>query len=145
MTDHDATGGARRFRFGAVAPLTADLPAWKDQVRRIADSGFSTLLMPDVPQWQPAPGPALAVAATLADLRVGTWGSRHGRSWSLSSRFMSPELPPDGCAASCSHRWCVQSSPIDCRACPDSSATREARGVSSPRYKRPAIADGPYR
>jgi len=42
-------------------------------VRRIADSGFSTLLMPDVQQWQPAPGPTLAVAATLADLRVGTW------------------------------------------------------------------------
>jgi alkanesulfonate monooxygenase SsuD/methylene tetrahydromethanopterin reductase-like flavin-dependent oxidoreductase (luciferase family) len=42
-------------------------------VRRIADSGYSTLLMPDVPQWQPAPGPTLAVAAGLADLRVGTW------------------------------------------------------------------------
>jgi alkanesulfonate monooxygenase SsuD/methylene tetrahydromethanopterin reductase-like flavin-dependent oxidoreductase (luciferase family) len=50
-----------------------DVPGWKDQVRRIADSGYSTLLMPDVPQWQPAPGPALAVAAAEADLRVGTW------------------------------------------------------------------------
>jgi len=50
-----------------------DLPAWSDRVRRIADSGYSTLLMPDVPQWQPAPGPTLAVAAALADLRVGTW------------------------------------------------------------------------
>jgi alkanesulfonate monooxygenase SsuD/methylene tetrahydromethanopterin reductase-like flavin-dependent oxidoreductase (luciferase family) len=30
--------------------------------------------MPDVQNWQPAPGPTLAVAATLAaDLRVGTW------------------------------------------------------------------------
>ena len=29
--------------------------------------------MPDVQQWQPAPGPTLAVAATLTDLRVGTW------------------------------------------------------------------------
>src|SRR6201987_6518358 len=29
--------------------------------------------MPDVPQWQPAPGPTLAIAAALADLRVGTW------------------------------------------------------------------------
>ncbi len=29
--------------------------------------------MPDVPQWQPAPGPALAVAATITGLRVGTW------------------------------------------------------------------------
>jgi alkanesulfonate monooxygenase SsuD/methylene tetrahydromethanopterin reductase-like flavin-dependent oxidoreductase (luciferase family) len=42
-------------------------------VRRIADRGYSTLLMPDVPQWQPAPGPTLAVASALADLRVGTW------------------------------------------------------------------------
>jgi alkanesulfonate monooxygenase SsuD/methylene tetrahydromethanopterin reductase-like flavin-dependent oxidoreductase (luciferase family) len=73
MTDNEATGGARPFRFGVVAPLRTDLPAWKDQVRRIADSGFSTLLMPDVQQWQPAPGPTLAVAATLSDLRVGTW------------------------------------------------------------------------
>src|SRR5919204_422623 len=73
MTDNEATGGARSFRFGVVAPLRTDVPAWRDQVRRIADSGFSTLLMPDVQQWQPAPGPTLAVAATLADLRVGTW------------------------------------------------------------------------
>src|SRR5499425_2705248 len=63
----------RPFRFGVVAPLTTDLPTWRDRVRRIADSGYSTLLMPDVPQWQPAPGPTLAVAAALADLRVGTW------------------------------------------------------------------------
>ena len=73
MTDNEATGGARSFRFGVVAPLRTDLPTWRDQVRRIADSGFSTLLMPDVQQWQPAPGPTLAVAATHADLRVGTW------------------------------------------------------------------------
>ena len=63
----------RPFRFGVVAPLTTDLPTWRDRVRRIADSGYSTLLMPDVPQWQPAPGPTLAFAAALADLRVGTW------------------------------------------------------------------------
>ena len=63
----------RPFRFGVVAPILTELPAWRDRVRRIADSGYSTLLMPDVPQWQPAPGPALAVAAALADLRVGTW------------------------------------------------------------------------
>src|SRR5258706_762136 len=74
MADNQATGGARPFRFGVVAPIQTDLRAWRDQVRRIADSGYSTLLMPDVQQWQPAPGPTLAVAATLAaDLRVGTW------------------------------------------------------------------------
>ncbi|MCW2597373.1 MAG: hypothetical protein JWP39_3261, partial [Jatrophihabitans sp.] len=74
MADHEATGEARPLRFGVVAPIRTDLPAWRDQVRRIADSGYSTLLMPDVQQWQPAPGPTLAMAASLAtDLRVGTW------------------------------------------------------------------------
>ena len=63
----------RPFRFGVVAPIRTDLRTWRDRVRRIADSGYSTLLMPDVPQWQPAPGPTLATAAALADLRVGTW------------------------------------------------------------------------
>lgn len=73
MTDAKAAGTARPFRFGVVAPLTGDLPTWRDQVRRIADLGYSTLLMPDVPGWQPAPAPTLALAATIADLRVGTW------------------------------------------------------------------------
>jgi len=73
VTDSTATDGTRRFRFGVVAPLRTDMPTWRDRVRRIADSGYSTLLMPDVPQWQPAPAPTLAVAAALADLRVGTW------------------------------------------------------------------------
>ncbi|MGA7271357.1 MAG: LLM class flavin-dependent oxidoreductase [Acidimicrobiia bacterium] len=63
----------RPFRFGVVAPLTNDVASWRDRVHRIADSGYSTLLMPDVPQWQPAPGPTLAFAAGLADLRVGSW------------------------------------------------------------------------
>ena len=73
MADNEATGGSRPFRFGVVAPIQTDLTSWRDQVRRIADSGYSTLLMPDVQQWQPAPGPTLAVAATLTGLQVGTW------------------------------------------------------------------------
>src|SRR3954470_6079125 len=68
-----STGQARSLRFGVVAPITTDVPTWLDQLRGLADSGYSTILMPDVPQWQPAPGPALAVAATVTDLRVGTW------------------------------------------------------------------------
>src|SRR6476469_1941129 len=73
MTDSRTTGGTRPFRFGVTVPIRTDLPTWRDRVRRIADSGYSTLLMPDVPHWQPAPGPTLALAAALADLRVGTW------------------------------------------------------------------------
>jgi alkanesulfonate monooxygenase SsuD/methylene tetrahydromethanopterin reductase-like flavin-dependent oxidoreductase (luciferase family) len=73
VTEPTTTPTPRPFRFGAVCPLRGDLPAWRDQVRRIADSGYSTLLMPDVPEWQPAPGPMLALASTLADIRIGTW------------------------------------------------------------------------
>jgi alkanesulfonate monooxygenase SsuD/methylene tetrahydromethanopterin reductase-like flavin-dependent oxidoreductase (luciferase family) len=69
----DSRQMTRPFRFGVVAPLRTDLPTWRARVRRIADAGYSTLLMPDVPQWQPAPGPTLALAAGLANIRVGTW------------------------------------------------------------------------
>ena len=98
MTDVEATGEARRFRFGVVAPLRTELPAWRDQVCRIADSGFSTLLMPDVQQWQPAPGPTLAVAATIADLRVGTWmyASPLRMSWSLAWEAHSLSVLTEG-------------------------------------------------
>ena len=63
----------RPFRFGVVAPFRTDLPTWLARVRRIAESGYSTLLMPDFPRLQPAPGPTLATVAALTDLRVGTW------------------------------------------------------------------------
>jgi alkanesulfonate monooxygenase SsuD/methylene tetrahydromethanopterin reductase-like flavin-dependent oxidoreductase (luciferase family) len=65
--------GVKPLRFGVVAPITTDLAAWRDRLRAVADAGYSTILMPDVPQWQPAPGPVLAVAATITSLRVGTW------------------------------------------------------------------------
>jgi alkanesulfonate monooxygenase SsuD/methylene tetrahydromethanopterin reductase-like flavin-dependent oxidoreductase (luciferase family) len=64
---------ARAFRFGIVAPFLPDLRTWREQVRRIADHGYSTVLMPDFPRLQPSPAAALAVAATVADVRVGTW------------------------------------------------------------------------
>lgn len=63
----------RPFRFGVVAPVLTDMPTWRESVRRIADNGYSTLLMPDVPLWQPAAAPALAMAAADTSLRVGTW------------------------------------------------------------------------
>jgi alkanesulfonate monooxygenase SsuD/methylene tetrahydromethanopterin reductase-like flavin-dependent oxidoreductase (luciferase family) len=72
MTTDAKASSTRPFRFGVVAPVT-DVGTWRDEVCRIADLGYSTLLMPDVPGWQPAPGPTLAVAASLTDLRVGTW------------------------------------------------------------------------
>ncbi len=98
MTHATGTGGARPFRFGVVAPLRTDLPTWRDRVRRIADSGYSTLLMPDVPHWQPAPGPTLAVAAALADLRVGTWvyASPLHPAWSIAWEAHSLSVLTDG-------------------------------------------------
>src|SRR5437867_7008617 len=93
-----SAGMTRPFRFGVVAPLETDLPTWRDRVRRIADSGYSTLLMPDVPQWQPAPAPTLAVAATLADLRVGTWvyASPLRPAWSTAWEAHSLSVLTDG-------------------------------------------------
>ncbi|MGH3493618.1 MAG: LLM class flavin-dependent oxidoreductase [Sciscionella sp.] len=98
MTESTAVGGPRPFRFGVVAPLTGDLPTWRDRVRRIADSGYSTLLMPDFPHWQPAPGPALAVAATVADLRVGTWvyASPLRPAWSIAWEAHSLSMLTEG-------------------------------------------------
>lgn len=63
----------RPFRFGVVCPLTAGLAEWRERVRRVADQGYSTLLVPDVPEWQLAPAPMLSLAAALVDVRVGTW------------------------------------------------------------------------
>jgi alkanesulfonate monooxygenase SsuD/methylene tetrahydromethanopterin reductase-like flavin-dependent oxidoreductase (luciferase family) len=98
MADNETTGAARPLRFGVVAPVRTELPAWRDQVRRIADSGYSTLLMPDVQQWQPAPGPTLAVAATLADLRVGTWvyASPLRTPWNIAWEAHSLSLLTEG-------------------------------------------------
>ena len=88
----------RPFRFGVVAPIRTEVPTWRDRVRRIADSGYSTLLMPDVPQWQPAPGPTLAFAAALADLRVGTWvyASPLRPAWSTAWEAHSLSVLTDG-------------------------------------------------
>jgi alkanesulfonate monooxygenase SsuD/methylene tetrahydromethanopterin reductase-like flavin-dependent oxidoreductase (luciferase family) len=91
-------GGSRRFRFGVTAPLTTDLATWRDRVRRLADVGYSTLLVPDVPQWQPAPGPTLALAAELSQLRVGTWvyASPLRPAWSVAWEAHSLSVLTDG-------------------------------------------------
>ena len=88
----------RPFRFGVVAPVLTDLPTWRDQVRRIADSGYSTLLMPDVPHWLPAPAPTLAIAAAQTTLRVGTWvyASPLRPAWSTAWEAHSMSLLTEG-------------------------------------------------
>ena len=98
MNETSAAAGRKPFRFGVVAPLRTDLPTWRNRVRRIADSGYSTLLMPDVPSMQPGPGIALAVAATLTNLRVGTWvyASPLRPAWNVALEAHSLSLFTDG-------------------------------------------------
>ena len=62
---------ARPFRFGVVA-APRDGDQWRSTVRRVSDLGYTTLLMPDGLQLL-APAPALAMAAALSTLRVGTF------------------------------------------------------------------------
>lgn len=64
------TAGA--FRFGVVATPQGGAEQWQATARRAAELGYASLVMPDGLQLL-APGPALAVAATAADIRVGTW------------------------------------------------------------------------
>lgn len=64
---------ARTIRFGVVTPFTTSVAAWRDEVRRVADLGYSTVLVPDVPEWHLAPTPMLAIASAMVDISVGTW------------------------------------------------------------------------
>lgn len=93
---HDRNAN-RPLRFGVVTPPRTDIRAWRDDVRRMADTGFSTLLMPDI-RMLPAPGPTLAVAATLTDTRVGTWvyASPYRPPWSVAWEAHSLSLLTDG-------------------------------------------------
>jgi probable F420-dependent oxidoreductase len=62
----------RAFRFGVVGSADRGAEQWKQTVRRAAGLGYSTVLMPDGLQLL-SPFPTLAVAATAADIRVGTF------------------------------------------------------------------------
>ncbi|MTD16876.1 LLM class flavin-dependent oxidoreductase [Nakamurella sp. YIM 132087] len=88
----------RPLRFGVVTPVLTDVNTWRDEVRRIADSGYSTVLMPDVPSWQPAPGPTLALAASIANVRVGTWvyASPFRQPWNLAWESHSLSVLTEG-------------------------------------------------
>lgn len=62
----------RAFRFGVVGSANRGPEEWQQTVRRAAGLGYSTVLMPDGLQLL-SPFPTLAVAATVADIRVGTF------------------------------------------------------------------------
>jgi alkanesulfonate monooxygenase SsuD/methylene tetrahydromethanopterin reductase-like flavin-dependent oxidoreductase (luciferase family) len=61
----------RLFRFGVVAAPEAP-DTWQALARSLPDLGYSTLLMPDGMQLL-APFPALATAAAVSPVRVGTF------------------------------------------------------------------------
>ncbi|MBC6459477.1 TIGR03621 family F420-dependent LLM class oxidoreductase [Actinomadura sp. HBU206391] len=65
---------SRPFRFAAVARMAESGRAWADKARRLEDSGFDALLVPDHlvgPRFAPVAALAAAAAAT-SRLRVGT-------------------------------------------------------------------------
>lgn len=62
----------RPFRFGVIGAPVGDAPLWRATAVRAAELGYNTLLMPDVLTLL-APGPALGMAAGVADIGVGTW------------------------------------------------------------------------
>lgn len=62
----------RAFRFGVVGSPDRSAEEWQQTVRRAADLGYKSVLMPDGLQLL-SPFPTLAVAAMTADIRVGTF------------------------------------------------------------------------
>jgi probable F420-dependent oxidoreductase len=62
----------RKFRFGVIATPQQGSAKWRSTARRVSELGYSTLLMPDGLQLL-SPFPSLAVAASVTDLRVGTF------------------------------------------------------------------------
>lgn len=67
-------GSARPFRFGVVAMPTRQGSARtvRETARAAADQGYSILLVPDS-MFLLSPLPSLAIAASAADIRVGTF------------------------------------------------------------------------
>src|SRR3954466_11662120 len=65
---------SRPFRFAAVARMAESGSAWADKARRLEDSGFDALLVPDHlvgPRFAPVAA-IMAAACATSRLRVGT-------------------------------------------------------------------------
>jgi len=62
----------RKFRFGVQLHNAADRKAWVESVRKVEDLGYSSVFLPDHFGEQLSPVIALASAAELTNLRLGT-------------------------------------------------------------------------
>jgi len=63
----------RKFRFGAQVYWAPNATAWAEKARKVADLGYSTLLMPDHFDQTLGPLVSLTTAALAAPgLRIGT-------------------------------------------------------------------------
>jgi probable F420-dependent oxidoreductase len=89
------------FRFAAQLSSSPDGTArgWAEQARRVEDSGFSTLFMPDHFGDQLAPIPALAaVAAATTTLRLGSlvFGNDYRHPFVLAKEAATLDLLSEG-------------------------------------------------
>lgn len=60
------------FRFGVMSGTVSSRGEWVEQVKAIEDAGCSTVFASDHFSGKPAPLPALAVAAEVSSLKIGT-------------------------------------------------------------------------
>ena len=124
-----ATSSVRRSRHDQTIPVRGSSPAQERPTdvagpgARLADIGYSTLLMPDFPQLQPAPAPTLALAASVADNCGWAPGSMRCRC----ARFGAPRGSRTRCRCSprAASRWASARAGQGSRTSP---RTRHARG-----------------
>ncbi len=87
------------FRFGIQLTAPAPGTSWADTARRLEDSGWSTLVMPDHFEDQLAVGPALAVAAeATTTLRLGAlvFGNDYRHPAVLAKEMATLDVLSDG-------------------------------------------------
>jgi len=89
----------RPFRFGVQASKTPDRASWVDLAKRVEDTGYSVLTMPDHFTDQLAPVPALMTAAdATTKLRIGAlvWDNDYKHPVVLAKELATMDVLSDG-------------------------------------------------